>query len=47
MNKKSRAGAKKKSYEAKKHRVLIFVEGLKIKNRGGLEAMKKHLYEQA
>jgi len=43
--KKSKAGAKKKSYDAKKHRVLLFVEGYKIKEHGGVEALKKCLYE--
>ena len=45
MNKKSKAGAKKKPYELKKHRVLLFVEGYKIKIHGGQAALKKHLYE--
>jgi len=43
--KKSKAGAKKKPYELKKHRVLLFVEGYKIKIHGGQAALKKHLYE--
>ena len=45
--KKSNAGAKKKTYEQKKHAVTVFIEGFKITKRGGLDAMKKHLYSQA
>ena len=43
--KKSKAGAKKKPYELKKHRVLLFVEGYKIVSYGGQEGLKNHLYQ--
>jgi len=43
--KKSKAGAKKKSYDDKKHRILLFVEGRKIKAAGGEDNLKKHLYQ--
>lgn len=45
--KKSKAGARKKDYAQKKHRLVVFVEGHKITARGGEDAMKKHLYESA
>lgn len=47
QQKKSKAGAKPKPYELKKHPVTLFIEGQKIINRGGIDAMKKHLIEQA
>jgi hypothetical protein len=31
----------------RKERVEVFIEGDKIKARGGMDAMKQHLYQQA
>lgn len=45
--KKSKAGARKKNYAQKKHRLVIFIEGYKIKAKGGKEKMKQHLYSCA
>lgn len=45
--KKSKAGARKKDYAQKKHRLVIFIEGYKITAKGGEEKMKQHLYENA
>jgi hypothetical protein len=45
--KKSKAGAKKKPIEQVRQRVVIFIEQGRIDARGGMEAMKKHLYDVA
>lgn len=46
--KKKHAGGRNPLPKGKvKVRVEVFIEGEKIEKRGGMDAMKQHLYEQA